>query len=565
MTKRITALLLSAVLCLSLTGTAFAAGEESAIRAAAGSNTVSVSLKGLTEGATYYLCSLLVKESEAAAEEDFKIVRSFNFRAREGGVFTYDFTGEPIPTLQAGNVLRLRVPGVDFGGAEYIEYTIPEAGIFTVTFRFNHANAPDPVLVKTGTDGKVPDGEWLTPKRPGYTFLGWFDAPRGGNKVEANTVFKESTPLWAHWERIVPSGSLSESELNIRVNATKTLTATLTPAEVEATVVTWISEDTSIATVSAGEGLTATVKGVKVGTTTITLSVVTNLGVELVFPCKVTVSKASSGGGGGGGGGSSASGDYSVGVSRTSNGSVSVNPTRADEGDTVTVTVRPHKGYELDKLTVKDADGRTIRVTDAGGGKFTFTMPDGKVTVEAAFKAVTAEPETAGPAAPVFTDVPAGFWAYDQITWAANKGIMGGYGNGIFAPSRSVTRQQLWMVLGRLNGSSPADMAAARAWAMASGVSDGSNAASTMSRQQMVTMLYRYAQMKGYSTAGRADLSRFPDGGSVAGYAQEALSWAVANGVMGGTSAGTLNPTGTASRAHFAVFMQRFCVLYGIA
>lgn len=494
MTKRITALLLSAVLCLSLTGAAFAAVEESTIRAEAGSKKISVSLKGLTEGATYYLCSLLVKESEAAAEKDFKIVRSFNFRAKEGGVFTYDFEGEPIPTLEAGNVLRLRVPGVDFGGDGYIEYTIP-------------------------------DGE------------------------DAGPVTAVSLPKTA----------------SVRVNGSKTLTAVLTPAKGEWTSITWTSSDESVAAVTADakDAASAAVKGVKAGTAVITVTVVSTNGETYTASCTVTVSKSSGGGGGGGGGGgSSASGDYSIGVNRTSNGSVSVNPTRADEGDTVTITVRPHKGYELDKLTVKDEDGRTIRVTEAGDGKFTFIMPDGKVTVEASFKAVTAEPETA---APVFSDVPAGFWAYEQITWAANKGIMGGYGNGIFAPSRSVTRQQLWMVLGRLNGSSPADMAAARAWAMSSGVSDGSNATGTMSRQQMVTMLYRYAQMMGYSTAGRADLSRFPDSGSVAGYAQEALSWAVASGVMGGTSAGTLNPGGTASRAHFAVFMQRFCVLYGIA
>lgn len=572
MTKRITALLLSAVLCLSLTGTAFAAGEESAIRAAAGSNTVSVSLKGLTEGATYYLCSLLVKESEAAAEEDFKIVRSFNFRAREGGVFTYDFTGEPIPTLRAGNVLRLRVPGVDFGGAEYIEYTIPEAGIFTVTFNLNYEGAPTASSVKTEAGGLVAAADWPIPARPGWTFLGWFDAAEGGNEVKSDAVFAEDAILYAHWEKDEePAGPVTAVSLpktaSVRVNGSTTLTAVLTPAKGEWKSIEWKSSDTGAATVAADakDSTKAAVKGVKAGTAVITFTLVSENGETYAASCQVTVSKASSGGGGGGGGGSSASGDYSIGVSRTSNGSVSVNPTRADEGDTVTVTVRPHKGYELDKLTVKDADGRTIRVTEAGDGKFTFLMPDGKVTVEAAFKAVTAEPETAGPAAPVFTDVPAGFWAYDQITWAANKGIMGGYGNGIFAPNRSVTRQQLWMVLGRLNGSSPADMAAARAWAMSSGVSDGSNAASTMSRQQMVTMLYRYAQMKGYSTAGRADLSRFPDGGSVAGYAQEALSWAVANGVMGGTSAGTLNPGGTASRAHFAVFMQRFCVLYGIA
>lgn len=262
------------------------------------------------------------------------------------------------------------------------------------------------------------------------------------------------------------------------------------------------------------------------------------------------------------GGGSSSSG-YAVNVGKTTNGSISVSPSKAEKGATVTITVRPNKGYELDKLTVKDADGNTIRVTNAGDNKYTFIMPDGKVEIEATFKAVVTEDTPA--AAPSFSDVPSGFWAYDQIVWAAEKGIMNGYGNGVFGPDRNTTRQALWMVLGRLDGSDPSGMTAARSWSMGNGVSDGTNPSGSMSRQQMVTMLYRYAQMKGYATTGSANISSYPDSGSVANYAQDALSWAVANGIMTGTTDGRLNPTGTASRAHFAVFMYRFCNLYNIA
>ena len=142
---------------------------------------------------------------------------------------------------------------------------------------------------------------------------------------------------------------------------------------------------------------------------------------------------------------------------------------------------------------------------------------------------------------------------------------MQGYGNGVFSPDRMVTRQQLWMVLGRLNGTYPANMAEARTWAVANGVSDGSNPTNTMTRQQMITMLYRYAQLKGYAVTGGKSISGFPDAGSVASYAREAMAWGVGNGIVGGTSAGLLNPTGTASRAHFAVFLYRFCSHYGIA
>lgn len=268
--------------------------------------------------------------------------------------------------------------------------------------------------------------------------------------------------------------------------------------------------------------------------------------------------------GGGGGGGGSASSGYSVSVSKTTNGKVSVSPSKAEEGDTVTITVTPDKGYELDKLTVKDADGNTIKTTKKDDGKYTFTMPDGKVTIEATFKAIEEEDTAPAPATPSFSDVPSSFWAYQQIRWVAEQGIMGGYANGTFGADNNTTRQALWMVLGRLSGEldTNSTMAEAREWAIANNVSDGTNPGNAMSRQQMVTMLYRYAQMKGYATNGSTNLSTYPDAAGVASYAQDALSWAVANGVVTGTTDGRLNPEGTASRAHFAVFMYRFCGLY---
>ena len=142
---------------------------------------------------------------------------------------------------------------------------------------------------------------------------------------------------------------------------------------------------------------------------------------------------------------------------------------------------------------------------------------------------------------------------------------MAGYGDGTFRPTANTTRQALWMVLGRMAGASPADMAAARSWALQAGVSDGTNGGSGMTRQQMVTMLYRYAQQRGYKVSGSANLADCPDGGSVAGYAREAMGWAVANGIVQGTADGRLNPGGVATRAHFAAFLHRFCQTVGIA
>lgn len=171
---------------------------------------------------------------------------------------------------------------------------------------------------------------------------------------------------------------------------------------------------------------------------------------------------------------------------------------------------------------------------------------------------ITVIPNTPGTSSGIFTDVPSSHTFATQITWARDNNVMGGYSDGSFRPNANTNRQQLWMVLGRLAGSNPADMAAARTWAINAGISDGTNAQGAMSRQQLVTMLYRFAQSQGKTLTGSADLSSYPDSGAVASYAQEALAWAVGNGIVTGTSDGKLNPEGTASRAHFAVFLYRF-------
>lgn len=157
----------------------------------------------------------------------------------------------------------------------------------------------------------------------------------------------------------------------------------------------------------------------------------------------------------------------------------------------------------------------------------------------------------------VFVDVPGSHWAAKEIRWARDGGLMSGYENGAFGPTASTTRQQLWMVLARLSGTRPGSMAEARQWAINTGVSDGSNPTGALSRQQLVTMLYRFAKTQGKDVSASAKLTGFADSGKVASYAKEALSWASAKGIMSGSN-GKLNPEGTATRAHFAVFLYRY-------
>lgn len=259
-------------------------------------------------------------------------------------------------------------------------------------------------------------------------------------------------------------------------------------------------------------------------------------------------------------GGSSSSSDpgptYSVNTSRADHGSISVSPENATAGTKVTITVRPDAGYELDTLTVLNKGGREVRLTSAGDGKYTFIMPGSDAEIRVTFKEASVVTNT--PALSSFTDVPANHWAVTEITWALQKGVMNGTGNGAFSPNGTVTRQQLWMVLARLSGNNPADMAAARAWAMSNGISDGSTSTGAVTRQQMTAILYRYAQLMNRSTSGGASLSSYPDSGSVSSYATDAMAWAVGNGIVNGTTDGRLNPGGNATRAQFAVILYRF-------
>ena len=253
-------------------------------------------------------------------------------------------------------------------------------------------------------------------------------------------------------------------------------------------------------------------------------------------------------------GGSSSSGSssttYSPSLDVSDGGTIKVSPRTPEAGDKVTITPDPDRGYEVDEVIVTDRDGDEIRVTANRDGTYTFTQPRGRVTIEVTFV-------RAGESV-FFDDVPASFWAYDEIAWAYDNGYVNGTSATTFSPNSSITRQQVWMILARLSGTSPASMAAAREWAMANNISDGTNPGNAVTRQQLVALLYRYAQMMGYDNGAREALTSFPDAGTVSGYAQEPMQWSVANGIVAGTSAGTLNPAGTATRAQFAVILYRF-------
>ena len=248
-----------------------------------------------------------------------------------------------------------------------------------------------------------------------------------------------------------------------------------------------------------------------------------------------------------------------ISVPSTPNGTVTVTPSTATKDTTVTITTKPNEGYELGDLTVKDANGNALPLTDKGDGKYTFTMPDSKVSVEVSFvKAASSS----------FADVPANAYFADAVKWAVDKGVTNGLSDTTFGPYESCTRAQIVTFLWRAAGSpEPKAMssfsdvpvnayyAKAVAWAVENGITNGMTETTfapdaICTRGQSVTFLYR--ALKG-SASGSAN---FTDVKSDAFYA-DAINWAVANNVTNGTSNTTFSPNADCTRAEIVTFLYR--------
>lgn len=264
-------------------------------------------------------------------------------------------------------------------------------------------------------------------------------------------------------------------------------------------------------------------------------------------------------------GGSSSHGDrdpsYAVTAPSTKNGDVTVSPKNASKGDRVTITVTSDKGYELDKLIVKDASGNKLKLTDKGNGKYTFTMPGSKVTVSAEF--------VEEQAASIFADVPADAYYAKAVEWAVKKGITNGKANGLFGSNDSCTRAQIVTFLWRAAGSPapkgtakvPADVLPgsycydAVAWALENGIinglADGTfGVNNTCTRGQSVTFLYRAMGTAPTTVNGFTDVA-------ADSFCADAVAWAVENGVTNGTSATTFSPNNGCTRAQIVTFLYR--------
>jgi|GEM_PF-6183154 len=287
-----------------------------------------------------------------------------------------------------------------------------------------------------------------------------------------------------------------------------------------------------------------------------------DVGIEAGFKEKKTT----------GGGGSSVP-TYPVIEEKSENGSVRVSPERAAEGTTVKVAPKPGEGYETAGVTVKDKDGNEIAVKDNGDGTYSFVMPAGSVSVSASFT----EKQHECPASK-FGDVDLDAWYHQYLDYVLGKGIMEGVGGGRFAPQAATTRAMIVTMLHRLEGTPESGIempfddveeglwySEAVKWAAENGIVEGYGdgrfgPTDQITREQFVTIMHRYAQFKGIDVSVGEDTNilSYDDALDISDWAVSAMQWGVGSGLIEGRSDSLLVPQGSATRAEAATIFERF-------
>ena len=373
-------------------------------------------------------------------------------------------------------------------------------------------------------------------------------------------IFRAEDATYAAFSQTITSGLvITAADYPVTVSADKTAvtgggTVKLTASSsVEGITVTGITcSDPSITVTSNGGGSYSVILPGVTKTYTFTAVVAGNLSNYGNGPatCTVSVTRRHT---------SSVTPGNTVSVPSTPNGTVTVSPSTASKGETVTITTKPSEGYELGSIEVLDKNGDSLKLKDLGNGKYSFVMPDGKVSVEAEFVKT---------AATSFADVPANAYFADAVKWAVDKGITNGLSDTMFGPYEPCTRAQIVTFLWRAAGSPepktassftdvPANAyyAKAVAWAVENGITNGMTETTfapnaTCTRGQSVTFLYR--ALKGTASGS----TNFTDVKSDAFYA-DAVTWAVASDVTNGTSNTTFSPNADCTRAEIVTFLYR--------
>lgn len=255
-------------------------------------------------------------------------------------------------------------------------------------------------------------------------------------------------------------------------------------------------------------------------------------------------------------------------IAETAHGAVVVSTAHPDYGEVVTIVPQPEPGYAVEAVTVTDADGEALAVMALENGSYQFTQPRGTVTINVTFAKKPVEPLP-------FVDVAAEDWYGDAVAAVYAQGLMMGTAEDTFAPELAATRGMVVSILHRLAGSPTVsaevfeDVTAddwygqAVAWAASEGIASGTSAETfspnaAVTREQLAALLCNFAAQQGMDTTARSDLSNFDDAAAVSDWAQDAVSWAHAEGLLAGTSATMLAPQGEATRAQLAAMLVRF-------
>ncbi len=342
--------------------------------------------------------------------------------------------------------------------------------------------------IQTGTDGKL--ASWPTPTRTGYTFNGWSTSASGGALLTTDAVFTKDTTVYAQWTAVSVNPDPTPGPNN------------------------------------------------PVGPT--------NPGSSWNDYTPSTT--------------------YTITTPTTPNGTVTVSPKSASKGSTVTITATPDTGYQLTTLTVTDNNGKEVSLTDKGSGAYAFTMPGGKVSINAVFQPIVAS--WSNP----FTDVSTGAWYYDAVKFVSENGLMNGVGNSLFAPEANLSRGMLTQILYNKEGQpTVTDNGAftdvkpgvwysmAVSWASEKGIVGGYGNGlfgpdDNITREQLAVMLWRYA---GKPVPPNL-LLNFTDANLVSDYAIDAMRWAVDKGIINGKGNGILDPRGYATRAEAAQVLKNY-------
>lgn len=401
--------------------------------------------------------------------------------------------------------------------------------------------------------------------KEGFNFAGWSTTADEtceyldrASVINLTAVDGDTVPLYAVWTTKLPYPvTITADPANMTGGGTVTLTTNSTANEITVTGVT--CDDSSITVVKNENGTYSAVLPNVTKTYTFTATVTGDLDsyADGSATCIVSVTHRSSGGGGG-------SATYSVTVDKdVENGTVTVSPKNASKGKTVTITVTPDDGYELGELIVSDRNGNELKLTDKGNGKYTFTMPSGKVSVEASFVESKETPSAR------FVDVSADAYYADAVAWAVKEGITSGTSANTFSPNAACTRSQmvtfLWRAAGspKATGGNPfADVDAdayyydAILWAVEQGITSGTSATTfspdtVCTRGQMATFLYRFE-----GTPAVTGSNPFGDVAADAFYA-DAVTWAVADGITVGTGSNTFSPNANCTRGQMVTFLYR--------